>query len=87
MSQHVGDADAWQPPRWGRDVAAKALGNLATLHTYAVACGEQDALREVLRSCEGLPVDLDAELVRAGLDLVEQSLQLGLPPHYTDTAA
>lgn len=81
LSQLVEDAESWRPPLWGRDLPTRSWASLCTLRAYAGSRGELPALREALRLVEHLPVD-DAELMRRGLALVEESLQLKLPGQF-----
>jgi hypothetical protein len=85
LSQRVDDAEAWTPPLWGRDLATKSWASLCTLRAYVVSRGELLALKEALRLVEHLPID-NPELMRRGLGLVEESLQLRLPPRFSSAA-
>lgn len=85
MHKVVGDQNAWRPPQWGRDRAARALANLSALHSFSIAAGEQLALVEALKLCEHAPVD-NYQLARRGLDVVAEAVALRLTPHFTAAA-
>jgi hypothetical protein len=79
LSGVVGDDRAWVPPvLLSRDPRGRAWVSLCQLRDHAKSCGELAALREVLRSAEHQPVD-DVGLLKRGLALVAESLQLQLP--------
>jgi hypothetical protein len=75
LSLVIADDSQWQPPDGRLDGRTKPWLQLCELRQYAQVVGELAALTEVLRLAEHLPVD-DVVLMKRGLVLVEESLQL-----------
>ena len=75
LSAVLDDPKAWAPPVVGnRDPKGRAFANLVSWRSYAIACGELDALRQVLCHVERQPID-DPQALKRGLDLVRELLQ------------